>query len=85
LITDLKKVVENWGLQDRLQVQEEIQLCHRCSGAGEIEERTMADYHKGLYETTFRPCDECNSTGRIYKQTLNLTGFRPFKEAGDGN
>ena len=77
MITDLKKVVESWGLQDKLFVKEELALCTRCGGTGDKYQRT--------HQCWLEPCDECNATGRIYKQTLNLTGFRPFKEAGDGN
>jgi len=81
---DLHKSV-NRGGDLRPFIKEEIALCARCGGTGEIQREELADYHHREYNRWLEPCDECNSTGRIYKQTLSLTGFRPFKEAGDGN
>ena len=80
---DLGDFVEPLGL--KFYVKEELGLCPRCEGTGEVRCEELEDYHHRTCNVWFVPCDECNSTGRIYKQTLNLTGFRPFKEAGDGN
>ena len=83
MITDLREKLKTLDLEGAIHV--EIALCGRCEGAGRLKWVELVDYHKCLYKTTYYECKDCNSTGRIYKQTLNLTGFRPFKEAGDGN
>ena len=80
---DLREYVSLFGLANY--VEEELAMCARCGGTGKVECRELEDYHHRTYNVWFEPCPTCNSTGRIYKQTLNLTGFRPFKEAGDGN
>ena len=80
---DLRDYVVPFGLAGY--VDELLELCPTCEGRGEVYCEEMADYHHREYNRWTEPCTTCNSTGRIYKQTLSLTGFRPFKEAGDGN
>lgn len=83
MITDLREAIKHLTLEGL--IKEELALCKRCSGVGRNEHRELVDYYHHEYQITYYECKDCNSTGRIYKQTLNLTGFRPFKEAGDGN
>lgn len=61
-------------------VKEELALCKNCEGRGKVVHYEIVDWHKNRTAGSYSPCDKCNSTGRVYKQTLSLEGFRPFRE-----
>lgn len=82
-MSDLREFLKGKGLDPYL--REEVKICSFCGGTGEVTRYETTDWHKNqvIRQTSF--CEDCGGSGRVYNQTLNLYGFRPFKEKEDGN
>ena len=83
---DLRERVNSFNPEFlKSQIKEELVLCKCCEGRGQIVRYETVDWHKNQQVGSYVPCYRCNSTGRVYNQTLSLHGFRPFEEREDGN
>ena len=57
-----------------------ILICDQCKGYGYISKESLADYHRGEYDTTYHICKWCGGCGRLKQNKEIITTIERYDE-----